>query len=90
MSTSFECDGCSHHASFHNMENLHDNDIIKRWKEEAEETQAETVTEPRRKKRPRRAIENGKTWETINELVNEERVGEVSGFSSQRVVLIPD
>ncbi|KAF2224061.1 hypothetical protein BDZ85DRAFT_96739 [Elsinoe ampelina] len=29
--TSFECDGCSHHASFHLMENPEENAIIERW-----------------------------------------------------------
>jgi len=43
------------------MENLHDKEVVKRWQEEAEEAQSEVVTEPRRKKRPRRAIENSET-----------------------------
>lgn len=90
MSTSFECDGCGHHASFHNMENVQDNDIIRRWKEEAGEAQAEAVTEPRRKKRPRRAIENGETCGAVNGSANEGRVEETPGFSGRRIVLIPD
>ena len=72
------------------MENANDNDIIRRWKEEVEEAQAEAVTEPRRKKRPRRAIEKGETWGTVNATVNEGHVGEAPGVSDRRVVLIPD
>ncbi|MCJ1393294.1 hypothetical protein MMC18_006166 [Xylographa bjoerkii] len=30
--TSFECDGCSHHASYHQMENKAENEIISGWK----------------------------------------------------------
>ena len=30
--TSFECDGCSHHASYHKMENKAEDEIISRWK----------------------------------------------------------
>jgi hypothetical protein len=30
--TSFECDGCGHHASFHKMENRIDEAVVSRWK----------------------------------------------------------
>ena len=30
--TSFECDGCSHHASYHKMENKIEDEILARWK----------------------------------------------------------
>lgn len=29
--TSFECDGCGHHASFHQLENKEEREIIARW-----------------------------------------------------------
>jgi hypothetical protein len=29
--TSFECDGCGHHASFHKMENPSEEECVKRW-----------------------------------------------------------
>lgn len=32
-STSFECDGCGHHASFHKMDNKEDEESVRRWKE---------------------------------------------------------
>lgn len=67
MSTSFECDGCGHHASYHCMENSTDNEIIKRWTEQSQGNQAEDA-EPRRKK-PRRAIENGRAaYESVASL----------------------
>lgn len=71
------------------MENLHDCDVMKRWKEQAEEARAEAVIE-RRRKRPRRTIENGGTPRTVNAPANEGRVEEASGFSGRRVVLITD
>lgn len=33
--TSFECDGCGHHASFHKMESREDEETVSRWKEDA-------------------------------------------------------
>lgn len=59
MATSFECDGCGHHASFHSMENPTDNEVIKKWTEQAQESQTESGAE-RPRKRPRKAIENGR------------------------------
>lgn len=32
---SFDCDGCGHHASFHDLENRREEEVIRRW--EAEE-----------------------------------------------------
>ena len=32
--SSFECDGCGHHASFHKMDNQKEEEIAKRWKVE--------------------------------------------------------
>ncbi|KAF2735334.1 hypothetical protein EJ04DRAFT_576267 [Polyplosphaeria fusca] len=37
--SSYECDGCGHHASFHSMENKTDDEIRKRWELEAKEQQ---------------------------------------------------
>lgn len=34
--TSFECDGCGHHASYHKMENKTEEELIKRWKTSSE------------------------------------------------------
>ena len=30
--TSFECDGCSHHASFHKMENKEEDELLSKWR----------------------------------------------------------
>lgn len=32
--TSFDCDGCGHHASFHRMESKEEEEIARRWKVE--------------------------------------------------------
>ncbi|KAK0252016.1 hypothetical protein LTS09_012810 [Friedmanniomyces endolithicus] len=29
--TSFECDGCSHHASFHSLENPNEDAVLRKW-----------------------------------------------------------
>ncbi|KAF9741683.1 hypothetical protein PMIN06_001406 [Paraphaeosphaeria minitans] len=58
--SSFECDGCAHHASFHSMENKEDDEIRKRWEEEARDKalreQIKNLNRPR--KRPK-GIEHG-------------------------------
>lgn len=51
---SFECDGCGHHASFHDMENATDEKVMSGW--------AKVVAyglEPITKKRKAKAITNG-------------------------------
>ncbi|KAI2486650.1 hypothetical protein Ptr902_00783 [Pyrenophora tritici-repentis] len=54
VASSYECDGCGHHASFHSMENKAEDEIRKRW-----ETEAKTRTEQegQRPKKRVRAIE---------------------------------
>lgn len=32
--SSYDCDGCGHHASFHQMESLEDERVVRRWKGE--------------------------------------------------------
>ena len=39
--TSFECDGCGHHASFHSLENPAEDTIVKKWAEEEEKQREE-------------------------------------------------
>src|SRR5580704_3310924 len=34
--TSFDCDGCGHHASFHMLVNKEEDEVVARWKAEAE------------------------------------------------------
>ncbi|CAE6996622.1 hypothetical protein CFE70_000338 [Pyrenophora teres f. teres 0-1] len=54
LASSYECDGCGHHASFHSMENKAEDEIRKRWESEA--TTRAGQEEQRPKKRVR-AIE---------------------------------
>ena len=59
--TSFECDGCGHHASFHKMENKADDETVNRWKvTEAEKDQENSFLEvsQRVSKRQRLALED--------------------------------
>lgn len=35
--TSFDCDGCGHHASFHRMENREEEEIAKKWHTQGQE-----------------------------------------------------
>jgi hypothetical protein len=58
-SSSYECDGCGHHASFHTMENKTEDEIRKRWEVEAKERaeRAEREEAPQRPKKRVRAIE---------------------------------
>ncbi|KAF2758306.1 hypothetical protein EJ05DRAFT_510247 [Pseudovirgaria hyperparasitica] len=58
IATSFECDGCSHHASHHDMENKLEDEIVRRWQTEEKELELLNSTNAagRPKKRPRNAI----------------------------------
>jgi hypothetical protein len=59
--SSFECDGCAHHASFHSMENKAEDEIRKRWELEAKEKKDdEEQTRPRKRVR---ALEYGGSGE---------------------------
>ena len=43
--SSFECDGCGHHASFHKMENRVEDETVSRWKAEEAEREREKTEE---------------------------------------------
>ncbi|KAK0256266.1 hypothetical protein LTR29_003321 [Friedmanniomyces endolithicus] len=54
--TSFECDGCSHHASFHSLENPSEDAVLRKWaqqeaddKEQQAAAAAATTTSKKRK-----------------------------------------
>ncbi|KAF2435708.1 hypothetical protein EJ08DRAFT_603671 [Tothia fuscella] len=66
VSTSFECDGCQHHASFHNMENQSDDAIVKRWQAAELEKQQDSNGENGARKRPRRAIEGANQMQMLS------------------------
>ncbi|KAH7396916.1 hypothetical protein DE146DRAFT_658165 [Phaeosphaeria sp. MPI-PUGE-AT-0046c] len=55
--SSYECDGCSHHASFHSMENKLEDDVRKRWEQEAKDKADWDEEAQRRPKKRVRAIE---------------------------------
>jgi len=54
-SSTFECDGCAHHASFHNLENKAEDEIRKRWEVEqkAKEDEAQLNNASKSRKRLR-------------------------------------
>jgi hypothetical protein len=55
--SSYECDGCSHHASFHSMENKNEDEIRKRWEQEAKDKADQGSEAQQRPKKRVRAIE---------------------------------
>lgn len=65
--TSFECDGCSHHASFHNLENPKEDEILQKWdnKQQAailaaqQQTPASSAQRTKRKRIAERVPEQG-------------------------------
>nr|POE59802.1 hypothetical protein CFP56_74373 [Quercus suber] len=51
--TSFECDGCNHHASFHSLENAAEDLVLQRWAEQQaidRHSQQSNVTIARKRK----------------------------------------
>ncbi|KAH7082952.1 hypothetical protein BKA63DRAFT_561147 [Paraphoma chrysanthemicola] len=55
--SSYECDGCNHHASFHSMENKSEDEIRKKWEQEARDKKEEEQEGKARPKKRVRAIE---------------------------------
>ncbi|KAI4745139.1 hypothetical protein E4T50_04540 [Aureobasidium sp. EXF-12298] len=51
--TSFECDGCSHHASYHNLDNPSEDAILAKWsaQEKTMTTQQQATTSSRNKRK---------------------------------------
>ena len=41
--TSFECDGCAHHASYHKMKNKDEEEIVSRWRAASTFTDADIL-----------------------------------------------
>ncbi|CAC9886877.1 unnamed protein product [Aureobasidium pullulans] len=52
--TSFECDGCGHHASYHNLDNPSEDAILAKWSAQEAQTQAATTTTSARNNKRRR------------------------------------
>lgn len=49
--SSFECDGCGHHASFHSMENPAEDAVLKKWSEQEAQIKEQQVLAGASKKR---------------------------------------
>ncbi|KEQ85761.1 hypothetical protein M438DRAFT_333710 [Aureobasidium pullulans EXF-150] len=52
--TSFECDGCGHHASYHNLDNPSEDAILAKWSAQEAQTQAAITTTSARNNKRRR------------------------------------
>ena len=52
--TSFECDGCTHHASYHSLENPAEDAVLKKWVEQ--ESEARGSEDPRRESKRRKLL----------------------------------
>jgi hypothetical protein len=49
--TSFDCDGCNHHASFHALENPKEDEVMRKWAEQqAQEQQQQTAMATKKRK----------------------------------------
>ena len=60
VATSFECDGCGHHASFHQMSNPSDEEIVRQWKErEVEKMERRLMIE----NNDRKGLQTGRIFE---------------------------
>lgn len=51
--TSFDCDGCGHHASFHSLENVAEDAILKKWTTEQVTAKGDATASVVSKKRRR-------------------------------------
>lgn len=49
--TSFECDGCNHHASFHSLENEAEDVILKKWSAQEADNDAQSAGGASKKRR---------------------------------------
>lgn len=56
--SSFDCDGCGHHASFHRMESKEEEEIARRWKAEEMAKEVQLVEREAEQKRLREIFEN--------------------------------
>lgn len=56
--SSFDCDGCGHHASFHRMESKEEEEIARRWKAEEMAKEVQLVEREAEQKRLQEIFEN--------------------------------
>jgi hypothetical protein len=77
-SSTFECDGCAHHASFHNLENKAEDEVRKRWEVEQKAKEAEAQLNNAAKSRKRlRLTEGPKTANNGRLLIQEHAFREI-------------
>ncbi|KXS96381.1 hypothetical protein AC578_8447 [Pseudocercospora eumusae] len=55
--TSFDCDGCNHHASFHSLENTAEDAVLKKWSEQEAQDAITDATEGATNRKRRRIAE---------------------------------
>jgi hypothetical protein len=70
--SSYECDGCAHHASFHSMENRSEDEVRKRWEQEAKDKADKEDEGQQRTKKRARAIEYSGVAAGLMELLTPE------------------
>ncbi|EMF14709.1 uncharacterized protein SEPMUDRAFT_83262 [Sphaerulina musiva SO2202] len=80
--TSFDCDGCGHHASFHSLENSFETAILEKWSAQQESTTGGATNTGTSKKR-RRIVETRQDDMEILELAEDEFIA-ASGASTTR------
>ncbi len=56
--SSFDCDGCGHHASFHRMESKEEEEIARRWKAEEMAKEVQQVEREAEQKRLQEIFES--------------------------------
>ena len=87
--TSFECDGCNHHASFHSLENPTEDAIVARWEaQEAEHRMERQAIQGANKKRKRIAGKAANEEEVLQlpggfEIVDVDEMAEVETVASE-------
>lgn len=76
--SSFECDGCGHHASFHSLENPAEDAVREKWAEQAaqaKEQQAIVGASKKRKAITQNAIKDDERIVVLDELSEAEGRG---------------
>ncbi|USW53809.1 hypothetical protein Slin15195_G071280 [Septoria linicola] len=72
--TSFDCDGCGHHASFHSLENTTEDAILKKWTAEQNSNGANESTTSGASKKRRRITEKANDEIEVLELTEDDNI----------------
>ncbi|KAK4503399.1 hypothetical protein PRZ48_004314 [Zasmidium cellare] len=81
--TSFDCDGCGHHASFHSLENEDEDKVLKKWAENESNNQSQATGGSNRKRR-RIAEESNHEIEVLELIEDDTEPAWVSSSSRPR------